>query len=60
MKFVTVGELRGRTSELWEELERQRELSGLQRGAARRGLDRLTMGEVDKEVQAFRKGRNAG
>lgn len=96
MKFVTVRELRGRTSELWEELERQRELivtnngkpvailsatdaqslegslrnirrcraadalSGLQRGAARRGLDRLTMGEVDGEVQAFRKGRNAG
>ena len=96
MKFVTVRELRGRTSELWEELERQRELvvtnngkpvailsatdaqslegslrnirrcraadalSGLQRGVARRGLDRLTMGEVDEEVQAFRKGRNAG
>ena len=26
MKFVTVRELRGRTSELWEELARQREL----------------------------------
>lgn len=60
MKFVTVGELRGRTSELWKELERQRELSGLQRGAARRGLDWLAMGEVDGEVQTFRKGRNAG
>ena len=26
MKFVTVRELRGRTSELWDELARQREL----------------------------------
>lgn len=26
MKFVTVREMRGRTSELWEELARQREL----------------------------------
>lgn len=96
MKFVTVRELRDRTSELWDELERQRELvvtnngkpvailsatdaeslerslhhirrcraadalSGLQRGAARRGLDRLTMDEVNQEVQAFRKERKAG
>ena len=35
-------------------------LSSLQRHVARRGLDQLTMDEVDKEVQAFRKGRKGG
>ena len=96
MKFVTVRELRGRTSELWDELARQRELivtsngkpiailsatdaeslerslhnirrcraadalSSLQRNAAERGLDQLTMDDVDEEVQAFRKERKAG
>ena len=93
MKFVTGSKLSGRTSELWNELEQQRELvvtnngkpiailsatddeslerslrnirrgraanalSGLQRDAARRGLDPLTMDVVNKEIQAFRKGR---
>ena len=96
MKFVTVRELRGRTSELWDELERQRELivtnngkpvailsatdagslerslrnirrcraadalSGLQRDAARRGLDQLTMDEVDEEIRASRNDRETG
>ena len=96
MKFVTVRELRGRTSELWNELARQRELvvtsngkpvailsatdgesleaslrnirrcraadalSGLQRDSVRRGLDRLTMDEIDEEIQAVRKGRKDG
>ena len=92
MKFVTVRELRGRTSELWDELERQRELivtgngkpiailsatdaeslerslqnicrcraadalSYLQRDAARRGLDQLTMDDVDEEIARSRGG----
>ena len=96
VKFVTVRELRGRTSELWDELERQRELivtnngkpvailsatdagslerslrnirrcraadalSGLQRDAARRGLDQLTMDEVDEEIRASRNDRETG
>ena len=96
MKFVTVRELRGRTSELWHELERQRDLivtsngkpvailiatdadsfegslrnirrcraadalSGLQRDAARRGLDKLTMAEIDEEVRASRNDLEAG
>lgn len=96
VKFVTVRELRGRTSELWDELERQRELvvtnngkpvailsatdaeslerslrnirrcraadavSGLQRDAARRGLDQLTMNEIDEEIQAYRRSRKDG
>ena len=96
MKFVTVRELRGRTSELWDKLERQRELvvtnngkpvailcatdaeslegslrnirrcraadalSDLQRDATRRGLDRLTMDEIDEEIRAFRNDREAG
>ena len=92
MKFVTVRELRGRTSELWDQLAQQRELivtnngkpiailsatdaesleaslrnirrsraadalSGLQRQAERRGLDRLTLDDVNAEIQAVRKG----
>ena len=95
MKFVTVRELRGRTSELWEQLARQGELvvtnngkpvailsatdaesfeaslrnlrraragaalSGLQRQAERRGLDRLTPDDVNEEIQASRKDRQA-
>ena len=91
VKFVTVRELRGHTSELWDELERQRELivtssgkpiailsatdaesverllhnirrcratdalSSLQHDAAWRGLDQLTVAEVDDEIQAFRR-----
>lgn len=93
MKFVTVRELRGRTSELWDQLAQQRELvvtnngrpiailsatdaesfeaslrnlrrcraadalSGLQREAERRGLDRLTLDEVNDEIQAARRDR---
>ena len=93
MKFVTVRELRGRTSELWEQLARQRELvvtnngkpiailsatdaesfeaslrnlrrsraadalSRIQRQAERRGLDRLTLDDVNEEIQASRKDR---
>ena len=95
MKFVTVRELRGRTSELWAQLARQRELvvtnngkpiailsatdaesfeasvrklrrcrsadalSSLQRESERRGLDRLTLDEINEEVQAVRKDRAA-
>ena len=95
MKFVTVRELRGRTSELWEQLARQRELvvtnngkpvailsatdaesfeaslrnlrrarvvdalSGIQRQAELRGLDRLTLDDVNEEIQASRKDRQA-
>ena len=93
MKFVTVRDLRGRTSELWDELARQQELivtnngkpiailsatdgesleaslrnlrrcravdalSGLQREAERKGLDRLTLDDVNEEIQAVRKAR---
>ena len=93
MKFVTVRELRGRTSELWDQLAQQRELvvtnngrpiailsatdadsfeaslrnlrrcraadalSGLQRESERRGLDRLTLDEVNEEIQAVRRDR---
>lgn len=35
-------------------------LSSLQREAVRRGLDQLTMDEIDKEIQAFRRGRKDG
>lgn len=94
MKFVTVRDLRGRTSELWDQLARQRELvvtnngkpiailsatdagsfeaslrnlrrcraadalSGLQREAEQRGLDRLTLDDVNEEIQATREGRD--
>lgn len=95
MKFVTVRELRGRTSELWDQLARQRELvvtnngkpvailsatdaesfeaslrnlrrarvgdalGGIQRQAERRGVDRLTLDDVNEEIQASRKDRQA-
>ena len=35
-------------------------LSGLQRASVRRGLDQLTTGDVDEEVRAFRRDRQAG
>ena len=35
-------------------------LSGLQRDAARRGLDKLTMAEVGEEIQAVRYDRKSG
>ena len=93
MRFVTVRDLRGRTSELWDQLAQQRELvvtnngkpiailsatdaesfeaslrnlrrsraadalSGLQRQAEQRGLGRLTLDEVNEEIQAVRKDR---
>lgn len=95
MKFVTVRELRGRTSELWDQLAQQRELvvtnngkpiailsatdaesfeasvrnlrrcraadalSSLQRESERRGLDRLTLDEVNEEIQAARRDHEA-
>lgn len=34
-------------------------LTGLQRDAARRGLDRLTMDDIEREVQAFRRDKKA-
>ena len=93
MNFVTVRDLRGRTSELWDLLAQKQELvvtnngkpiailsatdsesfeaslrnlrrcraadalSGLQRQAEQRGLDRLTLEDVNEEIQAARKGR---
>lgn len=38
-------------------LQAVRALSNLQREAVRRGLDQLTMDEIDEEIQAFRRGR---
>ena len=93
MNFVAGRQLRGRTSELWGQLARQRKLvvtnngrpiailsatdaesfeaslgnlrrcraadalSGLQREAERRGLDRLTLDEVNEDIQAVREDR---
>ena len=93
MKFVTVRDLRGRLSELWDQLAEQRDLvvtnngqpiailsatdadsfeaslrnlrrcraadalSYLQREAERRGLDRLTLDDVNEEIQAVRRDR---
>lgn len=95
MKFVPVRELRGRTSQLWSGLEREKELvvtshgkpiailsatdehsfertlrdlrrcradealSRLQRDASRRGLDSLTMEDVDAEIRVHRRRRDA-
>ena len=96
MKFVTVRDLRGKTSELWKELQRERELvvtnngkpiailsatdeesfetclwtlrrsrasdalANLQRDAADRGLDKLTSEDIEAEIKASRRERNAG
>ena len=96
MKFVTVRDLRGKTSELWKELQRERELvvtnngkpiaimsatdeesfetclwtlrrsrasdalANLQRDAADRGLDKLTAEDIEAEIKASRRERNAG
>ena len=96
MKFVTVRDLRGKTSELWKELQRERELvvtnngkpiaimsatdeesfetclwtlrrsrasdalANLQRDAADRGLDELTPEDIEAEIKASRRKRNAG
>ncbi len=96
MKFVTVRDLRGKTSELWKELERERELvvtsngkpiailsatdedsfesclwtlrrsrasdalANLQRDAAGRGFEKLTHEDIEAEIKASRRERNAG
>ncbi len=96
MKFVTVRDLRGKTSELWKALERERDLvvtnngkpiailsatdeesfetclwtlrrsrasdalASLQRDAADRGLDELTPEDIEAEIKASRRERNAG
>jgi prevent-host-death family protein len=96
MKFVTVRDLRGKTSELWKALQQERELvvtnngkpiailsatdeesfetclwtlrrsrasdalAKLQRDAAERGLDKLTPEDIEAEIKAARRGRNAG
>ncbi len=96
MKFVTVRDLRGKTSELWKELERERELivtsngkpiailsatdedsfesclwtlrrsrasdalANLQRDAAERGFEKLTPEDIEVEIKASRRERNAG
>lgn len=95
MKFVSVRELRNRTSQLWRDLERERDLivtshgkpvailsatdersleraladirrsraraalAEIHRDAARRGLDRLSMEEIDAEIKATRLRRPA-
>ena len=95
MKFVSVRELRNRTSQLWRDLERERDLivtshgkpvailsatdehsleralgdirrsraraalAEIHREAARRGLDRLPMEEIDAEIKAARSRRRA-
>ena len=63
MKFVTVSATDAESLEAsLHNLRRCRTadaLSGLQREAERRGLDRLTLDEVDEEIQALRKAREA-
>lgn len=95
MKFVSVRELRNRISQLWRDLERERDLivtshgkpvailsatdehsleralgdirrsraraalAEIHREAARRGLDRLSMEEIDAEIKAARSRRRA-
>ena len=90
MKFVSVRELRNRTSQLWRDLAQERDLivtshgkpiailsatdedsferslseirrsrardalNEIHRDAARRGLDRLSMEEIDAEIKAAR------
>lgn len=96
MKFISVRDLRGRTSQLWRDLRQEKDfvvtnngkpvailtstdadsferslrdirqsranaaLADLQRDAAERGLDNLSMDEIDAEVQASRKRRELG
>ena len=95
MRFVSVRELRNRTSQLWRDLERERDLivtshgkpvailsatdersleraladirrsrahaalAEIHRDAARRGLDRLSVEEIDAEINAARARRRA-
>ena len=94
MKFVSVRELRNRTSQLWRDLAQERDLivtnhgkpiaimsatdedslerslteirrsraraalGEIHRDAARRGLDRLSMEEIDAEIKAARARRS--
>ncbi len=96
MKFVTVRDLRGKTSELWKQLASERELvvtnngkpiailsatdedsfetclwtlrrtrasdalANLQRDASDRELDELTPEDIEAEIKASRRERNAG
>jgi len=96
MKFIAVRDLRGRTSQLWRDLRREKDfvvtnngkpvanltstdadsferslrdirqsrakaaLADLQHDAAARGLDKLSMDEIDAEIQASRKRRDLG
>ena len=95
MKFVSVRELRNRTSQVWRDLAQERDLivtnhgkpiaimsatdedsfelslseirrsrartalGEIHRDAARRGLDRLSMEEIDAEIEATRARRSA-
>ena len=95
MKFVSVRDLRGRTSQLWHDLEQEKDLvvtsngkpiailtstdvdsferslryirrcrandalGQLQTDAAARGLDKLSMDEIDLEIEASRKHRDS-
>ena len=95
MKFVSVRDLRNRTSQLWKDLAQERDLivtnhgkpiaimsatdedsferslteirrsraraalGEIHRDAARRGLDRLSMEEIDAEIKAARSRRRA-
>lgn len=94
MRFISVRDLRGRTSQLWRDLKEQKDLvvtnngkpvailtstdadsferslqdirqcranaalAELQRDAVTRGLDKLSMDEIDAEIQASRKRRD--
>ena len=94
MRFISVRDLRGRTSQLWRDLREEKDLvvtnngkpvailtstdadsferslqdirqcranvalAELQRDAAARGLDKLSMDEIDAEIQASRKRRD--
>ncbi len=96
MRFVTVRDLRGKTSELWKQLASERELvvtnngkpiailsatdensfetclwtlrrsrasdalANIQRDAADRGLGELTPEDIEAEIKASRRERNAG
>ena len=96
MKFISVRDLRGRTSQLWRDLRQEKDfvvtnngkpvailtatdadsferslhdirqsrakaaLADLHREAAARGLDKLSMDEIDAEIQASRKRRDLG
>ena len=96
MKFISVRDLRGRTSQLWRDLRQEKDfvvtnngkpvailtstdadsferslrdirqsranaaLADLHRDAAERGLNNMSMDEIDAEIQASRKRRELG